>query len=74
MEEFENLNKSLTDDYISLSGALHIDREMKLDKQEKKMSELEAKLAEQEETLEETLKGVESNSAHENNTFYCVLQ
>lgn len=35
MEEFENLNKSLTDDYILLSGALHIDLEMKLDKREK---------------------------------------
>lgn len=63
--EFENLNKSLTDDYTSLSEALHIDREMKLDKQEKKMSKLQAKLAEQ----EKTLKGVESNSAHENNTY-----
>lgn len=41
---------------------------------EKKMSKLEAKLAEQEKTLEETQKGVASNSAHENNTFYCVLQ
>lgn len=41
---------------------------------EKKMSKLEAKLAEQEETLEETQKGVASNSAQENNTFYCVLQ
>ncbi|XP_071316438.1 golgin subfamily A member 6-like protein 10 isoform X1 [Trachinotus anak] len=51
--EFENLNKSLTDTFVILSGALHVHQENKLDEQEKKLEEQEIKLTEQEKKLDE---------------------
>lgn len=65
--EFENLNKSLTDAFVTLSGALHVHQEEKLVEQEsmlaeqgntvqelkKKLAKQERKLVEQEDRLAE---------------------
>ncbi|KAE8296701.1 hypothetical protein D5F01_LYC05463 [Larimichthys crocea] len=58
--EFENLNKSLTDAFVTLSGALHVHQEEKLveqesmlAEQENKLQELETKLVKQERKLVE---------------------
>ncbi|GAA6227709.1 putative golgin subfamily A member 6-like protein 3 [Lates japonicus] len=65
--QFENLNKSLTDAFITLSGALHIDQERRLIEQENKLDaqmnmlvEHDEKLVEQEKTLAE-----QENKLHE---------
>ncbi|XP_069384023.1 putative golgin subfamily A member 6-like protein 19 [Paralichthys olivaceus] len=58
--EFDSLNKSLTDAFVTLSVALHVYQEKKLDeqkikltKQEKKLDEQEIELAKQEKKLDE---------------------
>ena len=58
--EFESLNKSLTDAFVTLSVALHVyqekklnEQEIKLAKQEKRLDEQEIKLAKQEKKLDE---------------------
>ncbi|XP_028441071.1 uncharacterized protein LOC114560119 [Perca flavescens] len=51
--EFDSLNKSLTDSFVTLSGALHVQQEKKLDEQEKKLDEQQKKLDEQEKKLDE---------------------
>ncbi|KAG8012372.1 hypothetical protein GBF38_020107 [Nibea albiflora] len=58
--EFENLNKSLTDAFVTLSGALHVhqeetlvEQESMLAEQENKLQEMEKKLAKQERKLVE---------------------
>lgn len=50
-QEFEKLNKSLTDAFVTLSGALHINQEKKLDIQQLQLAEQEVRLSEQEERL-----------------------
>lgn len=82
--EFENLNKSLTDAFVTLSGALHVHQERKLEEQgnklaeqEKKLNNQKNKLAEQERKLaeqEDILQRVESKLAYETRAYYCVLQ
>lgn len=82
--EFENLSKSLTDAFVTLSGALHVHQEKKLDKlesklvkQKNKMAEQERKLAEQEDKLaeqEELLQRVESKLVYGSRGYYCILQ
>ncbi|KAE8296700.1 hypothetical protein D5F01_LYC05462 [Larimichthys crocea] len=49
--EFENLNKSLTDAFVTLSGALHVHQEEKLVEQESMLAEQENKLQELEKKL-----------------------
>lgn len=68
--EFENLNKSLTDAFVTLSGALHVHQEKKLEEQGNKLAEQARKLDEQEDILQR----VESKLAHETRAYYCVLQ
>ncbi|XP_073327832.1 mixed lineage kinase domain-like protein [Pagrus major] len=75
--EFDNLNKSLTDAFVTLSGALHVHQERKLDEQEDKLAEQTRKLNEQEVKLaeqEDILQRVESKLAYETRAYYCVLQ
>lgn len=50
-KEFDSLNKSLTDAFVTLSGALHIQQERMLTEQKKKLVEQEKKLVEQEKKL-----------------------
>lgn len=52
-EEFDSLNKSLSDTFITLSSALHIYQGQKLDELELRLMEQDTKLNEQEEKLEE---------------------
>lgn len=68
--EFENLNKSLTDAFVTLSGALHVHQEKKLEEQGNKLAEQARKLDEQEDILQR----VESKLAYETRAYYCVLQ
>ncbi|XP_056243908.1 golgin subfamily A member 6-like protein 10 [Seriola aureovittata] len=82
--EFENLNKSLTDTFVTLSVALHIQQEQRMDEQEKKLDEQELQLARQERRMaeqenkmaeqEDILQIVESKIAYESRAYYCVLQ
>lgn len=82
--EFENLNKSLTDAFVTLSGALHVHQEKKLEEQGNKLAEQERKLNKQKNKLaeqarkldeqEDILQRVESKLAHETRAYYCVLQ
>lgn len=58
--EFEKLNKSLTDAFVTLSGALHMHQEWTLDRQEVKLDEQRKKLAKQENVLAE-----QDNKLHE---------
>lgn len=51
--EFESLNKSLTDAFVTLSGALHIDQEKKLEEQASELAKHRKKLDLQEKKLEE---------------------
>lgn len=50
-KEFDSLSKSLTDAFVTLSGALHIQQERMLTEQDKKLVEQEKKLVEQEKKL-----------------------
>lgn len=52
-EEFDSLNKSLNDAFITLSSALHIYQGQELDELETKLKEQEEKVSEQEEKLYE---------------------
>lgn len=82
--EFEKLNKSLTDTFVTLSVALHIYQERKLEEQEKKLEEQEVQLARQQRRTdaqedklaeqEDVLLRVESKIACESRAYYCVLQ
>lgn len=58
--EFERLNKSLTDAFVTLSGALHIHQEWSLDRQEGKLDQQRKTLAKQENVLAE-----QDNKLHE---------
>ncbi len=51
--EFDNLNKSLSDAFVTLSGALHVSQGKKLDEQDKRFAEQEKKLHEQRKKLVE---------------------
>lgn len=51
--EFETLNKSLTDAFVTLSGALHVHQEKKLEEQGNKLAEQERKLNDQKNKLAE---------------------
>lgn len=65
--EFESLNKSLTDAFVTLSGALHIDQEKKLEEQESKLAKHRRKLELQEKKLElqDTMLTEQDNKLHE---------
>lgn len=54
--EFDNLNKSLSDAFVTLSGALHVSQGKKLDEQENELAKQETRLAEQENKLREQQK------------------
>lgn len=54
--EFEQLNKSLTDAFVTLSSALHIHQEKTLDEQEKKLMEQRNGLTKQDNQLHEQQK------------------
>ncbi|XP_049430810.1 golgin subfamily A member 6-like protein 22 [Epinephelus fuscoguttatus] len=75
--EFDNLNKSLTDAFVTLSAALHVHQGKRLDEQENMLQEQRKMLAEQERKLaeqERKLQRVESKLAYECRAYYCVLQ
>lgn len=75
--EFESLNKSLTDSFVTLSVALHVHQEKKLDDQEIKLAKQEWRLAEQENKIaeqEDILQRVESKLDYQNRGYYCILQ
>lgn len=50
--EFENLNKSLTDAFVTFSAALHVHQEKMLDGQREKLRELHRIMGEQDEKLD----------------------
>ncbi|CAJ1055909.1 golgin subfamily A member 6-like protein 10 isoform X1 [Xyrichtys novacula] len=52
-EEFDDLNKSLSDAFVALSAALHIYQGQKLDEQDIRLTEQENKMSEQQERLNE---------------------
>ncbi|XP_051237948.1 golgin subfamily A member 6-like protein 10 isoform X1 [Dicentrarchus labrax] len=54
--EFDSLNKSLTDAFVTLSAALHVHQGKKLDEQEEKLLKQDEKLLEQESMLIEQQK------------------
>lgn len=57
---FESLNKSLTDAFVTLSGALHIDQEKKLEEQESELAKHRKKL-----DLQDTMLTEQDNKLHE---------
>ncbi|CAB1459637.1 unnamed protein product [Pleuronectes platessa] len=76
-QEFESLNKSLTDAFVTLSVALHVYQEKRLDEQEIKLAKQAKRLAEQENKIaeqEDILQRVESELYNPTRGYYCTLQ
>lgn len=74
--ELEDLNKSLTDAFVTFSAALHVHQEKKLQEQETRLAKQERRLEEQQEKLaeqEEALERLEAKAVFSSRAFYCVL-